>query len=141
MNEIKILYYVKTERLQYFNKKDVRVASVPIIDENRCSYIVPWHECSYEEAKEFMKRWGKEDYYKKCHRVNKKSLIAKVSNYGCTHRQYFDNLDFLKDYLFLQFNKSKIIEHLRFINDPKLFKELSKTYKIENLVDVDDIIS
>ena len=148
--QFEYLYYIDT-KIEY-NKKDEKgeylkedyCISVPIIKETRCSYYVPKNEF-YKTVEEYGIRFGILDKEKQCYLVsdfsncyivNKKTMKAKISNIGDTHRTYYQHPFLAKESYFISQNAHKIAQALRLSNNPFLLRQIAHNLEVEDLVEL-----
>ena len=144
--KIEYLYFIKVKT--NFGKKDKhgyflkehKLVKVPIITETRLSYYVPKFS-GYKTLNEFMDRFknDEKEVLKNCYLVNKKTMMAKISNYGVTHERYYQHPFLAKESFFVNQNAYKISEKLKGCKNPYLLRQIAHNLemKSEELIELE----
>lgn len=144
--KIEFLFFIDCETT-YVNSKPVKkhiLRKVPVVQETRYSYYVPMYDF-IKTHDEFGKRYGiydekTEKYlvtdFSKCYLVKKENMVAKISNCGYTHRQYYQHPFLAKESYFISQNAHKIAQALRLSNNPFLLRQIAHNLEVEDLVEL-----
>lgn len=140
--EDKILRELEGKKLEYlyFIGERNRVTGkhhlfrVPIIKETRQSYYVPKETTLYKTAKEWLEKYG--DDMSRLYLVKKDTMKAKISNYGDTHRSYYQHPFIAKEYYFIDQNASRIGRELAQSKNPFLLRQIAHNLEMENLIEL-----
>lgn len=136
--KLEYLYFIET--IKHFDKKDELNAcikedvlyKVPIVKETKQSYYVPRHRC-YKTVDEYKKRFKDTDDIKNCFLVNKQTMQAKISDYGSTHRFYYQHPFLAKESHFISKNSVRIADALRQCKNPFLLRQVAHNLELEDL--------
>ena len=134
---LEFLYYIDSQR-RYENGKAVSktvLKKSPIIKETKYSYYVPklW---TLKTKEDYFKRFGKENC-SECNLVKKGTMLAKVSNYGCTHERYYQHPFLAKESFFVERNADKIGRALSQSKNAFLLRQIAHNLEIENLEELE----
>lgn len=136
--KIEYLYFIevktnfdKKDKHGCFLKEDILV-KVPIITETRLSYYVPRYS-GYKTLNEFRNRFknDEKEVLKNCYLVNKKTMMAKISNFGSTHERYYQHPFLAKESFFVTNNSYKIAEKLKSCKNPFLLRQIAHNLEME----------
>lgn len=147
--KIEFLFFIDCETT-YVNYKPVKksiLRKVPVVQETRYSYYVPMFDF-IKTHDEFGKRYGiydkkTEKYlvadFSKCYLVKKDNMVAKISNCGYTHRQYYQHPFLAKESFFVNQNAYKISEKLKGCKNPYLLRQIAHNLemKSEELIELE----
>lgn len=134
--KLEYLYYIDVKT--HYDKRDERnnylkehiLVKVPIIKETSQSYYVP-KIYLYKTVEEYNERYGED--YSHCYLVNKKTMMAKISNCGVTHQMYYQHPFLAKESFFMSANAYKIAEALRQCKNPFLLRQVAHNLEMEGL--------
>lgn len=134
---LEFLYYIDSQR-KYENGKAVSktvLKKSPIIKETKYSYYVPklW---TLKTKEDYFKRFGKENC-SECNLVKKDTMLAKVSNYGCTYERYYQHPFLAKESFFVERNANKIGRALSQSKNAFLLRQIAHNLEIENLEELE----
>lgn len=135
--KLEFLYFIDSKRW-YENGKAVNktvLKKSPIIKETKYSYYVPRLD-SLKTKEDYFKRFGKENY-SECHLVKKDTMLAKVSNYGCTHERYYQHPFLAKESFFVERNAYKIGKALSQSKNAFLLRQMAHNLEVENLEELE----
>lgn len=134
---LEFLYYIDSQRW-YENGKAVSktvLKKSPIIKETKYSYYVP-KLCTFKTKEDYFKRFGKENC-SECYLVKKDTMLAKVSNYGCTHERYYQHPFLAKECFFVERNAYKIGKALSQSKNAFLLRQMAHNLEVENLEELE----
>ena len=145
--KIEFLFFIDCETT-YVNHKPVKkyiLRKVPVVQETRYSYYVSMFNF-IKTHDEFGKRYGiydekTEKYlvadFSKCFLVKKDYMVAKISNCGYTHRQYYQHPFLARECFFVQRNADKIGKALSQSKNAFLLRQIAHNLEIENLEELE----
>lgn len=115
MKKLTELFYIDTER-DYINKtREIVIKSVKVIGETKISYLVErFSGCEWRPFK-----------------VIKKTMLAKISDCGHTHRGYFKTKEDAETAIWIDNHKYKISEAVKGCNDAELLKSIAHRLKLK----------
>ncbi len=122
-------HYDKRDKFNNYLKENILVR-VPIVKETRQSYYVPKGNF-YNSAEEFEKKYQTD--FSNCYLVNKKTMMAKISDYGITHQMYYQHPFLAKESYFVSANSYKIAEELKKCKNPSLLRQIAHNLEMEGL--------
>lgn len=134
--KLEYLYFIEIKT--HFDKKDKHnnclkeavLVKVPIIKETRQSYYVP-KVPFYKTVEEYEKRYQTD--FSHCYLVNKKTMMAKISDCGVTHEMYYQHPFLAKESYFVNKNAWKIADALRGCKNPFLLRQIAHNLELEDL--------
>lgn len=147
--EDKIIESQKDTKLEYLYFIDVKdykgkehiLRKVPIVKETRQSFYVPKiSDKEINTSEKWHKKYGED--YSRCYLVKKDTMRAKISDYGCTHEQYYQHPFIAKESYFVQKNAYNIGKELEHSKNPFLLRQIAHNLEMENLIELqydDDI--
>ena len=132
-DDLKFLYYIDC-KVEYKDLKAIKndiLYKVPVLKETKYSYYVPKINL-YKTAEEFLVRYG-EVNNRNTYLVKKENFRAKISDYGYTHRQYYEHPYLAEESYFVNKNAYKISKALEHSRNPYLLRQVAHNLEIDDL--------
>lgn len=141
--KIEFLFFIDCETTYVNNKPNKKsiLRKVPVVQETRYSYYVPMFDF-IKTHEEFGKKYGiydekNEKYlvtdFSKCFLVKKDNMVAKISNCGYTHRQYYQHPFLAKESFFVNQNAWRIAEKLKGCKNPYLLRQIAHNLEMDRV--------